>query len=409
MTIDAAGYARERPAALPPLLLQLAAREPEVTVRAELLDGLVVRRPDLRSLARWMDDRGALSATLVMQEGEASGVLVVPRGSRETPLALDEACALRSLADAFSGICAGKSALARSLGRERDATARAEVAEHALARAEHAADLLAGRRALGTRHDSSASVVQYSPAVRMAQMALERRIMMGAPVVVVAPASVTPVPYLARAYFAGPRPSGPFVVIEGTLSREHEEKRWRDPVESPLALAHGGLLVLVDGAALPLAIQRLLARALAERRPPWESADPLEFALALTSVIPAVELLRGARLDPALIARLGDACEAPILLPPLHERAEDLHAMLLDRLAREGLRQRGAPVGIDDAAFARLADYPFPGDYAELAMIAVRLVEAVAGDVVHAADVDALQLMGVEGPRVNVLARHSVS
>jgi hypothetical protein len=410
LTIDAAGYARERPAALPPLLLQVGAGEPELTVRAELLDALVVRRPDLRPLARWMDERGALCCTLVMREGEVCGVLVAPRGSRGTPLGLEEACALRSIADALSGACAGKSALARSLGRERDATARAEAAEHALARSEHTAALLAGQRRLGAAHQAqAASVGQYSPPVRMAQMALERRMKMGAPLVVVAPASVDPVPYLARAHLAGPRPGTPFVVVDCAASKEHEEARWRDPVASPLALAQGGLLVLVDGAALPLEVQRVVAQALAERRPPWASAEPLDVVVALTSVAPPAELIRTARIEPALLARFDDAYESAILLPRLQERAEDLRPILIDRLAREGLRQRGAPVGIDDAAFARLADYAFPGDYAELATLAQRLVAGTVGDVVHLADVDALGLVPAEGPRVNVRASHSVS
>jgi hypothetical protein len=410
LTIDAAGYARERSAALPPLLLQVAAGEPEVTVRTELLDALVVRRPDLRPLARWMDEHGALCATLVMREGEVCGLLVVPRGSRGTPLGLEEACAIRSLADALSGACAGKSALARSLVRERDARARAEIAEHALARSEHAAALLGAQRALGAEHHAqAASVGQYSPSVRMAQMALERRMKMGAPVVVVASASVDAVPHLAQAHLAGRRPSAPFVVVDGTASAAHDEARWRDPVASPLALAQGGLLVLADGAALPLAVQHLVGQALAERRPPWESGEPLDLVLALTSVVPPSELIRMSRLEPALLARLEDACESPVILPLLRDRAEDLYAILVDRLAREGLRQRGAPAGIDDAAFARLADYAFPGGHAELVTIAQRLVAGLSGDVVRAADVDALGLVPVDAPRVNVLASQSVS
>jgi DNA-binding NtrC family response regulator len=243
----------------------------------------------------------------------------------------------------------------------------------------------------------------------MAHTALDRRMKMGAPVVVVAPASVDPVPHLARAHLEGPRPSTPFVVVDGTASTEREEARWRDPLASPLALAQGGLLVLADGAALPRAVQRVVAQALAERRLPWESAEPLNVVVALTSVVPPVELLRGDRLDPALLARLAEACESPIFLPHLQERAEDLRAIVLDRLAREGLRQRGAPVGIDDAAFARLADYRFPGDHAELATIAQRLVARVLGDVVRLADVDALGLVPADAPRVNVRASHSVS
>jgi transcriptional regulator of acetoin/glycerol metabolism len=90
---------------------------------------------------------------------------------------------------------------------------------------------------------------------------------------------------------------------------------------------------------------------------------------------------------------------------------------LSDRLAREGLRKRGAPIGIDDAAFALLMAYPFPGDYAELVLIARRLVASISGDVVRDKDVRDLRLVSLDSPsgspsdspRVNVRASRSVS
>jgi len=88
--------------------------------------------------------------------------------------------------------------------------------------------------------------------------------------------------------------------------------------------------------------------------------------------------------------------EDPITLPRLSERPEDIRAILTDRLAREGLRVRGTPVGIEDAAFARLAEYAFPGEDAELVSIVQRLVAGLRGDVVRAADVDALRLVGAQ-------------
>ena len=70
-------------------------------------------------------------------------------------------------------------------------------------------------------------------------------------------------------------------------------------------------------------------------------------------------------LAPELYARFEDA--TPIELPGLRERSEDLFSIVADRLAREGLRVRGKPIGIEAAAFARLVEYPFEGEDAELA------------------------------------------
>jgi transcriptional regulator with AAA-type ATPase domain len=410
VTIDAAGYTREREGALPPLLLSLAAGEPEATLRTELLEALLVRRPDLRALARWMDERGALTATLVTREGETTGVLVVPRGSRRDPVTLEEAVALKRLADAMSGACAQKSAFARSLLREREATLRAEAAEHHLARYEHTG-ALAAERALRKNAVlvEGVDVGRYSPTMRLAAEALERRASVRAPIVLVAPTGLDPVAYLAAAHVHAGHGSAPFVVVDAAASAERDPDGWRDKSRSPLALAQGGMLVLLDGGALPVSVQALIGAALSERRAPWEDAEPLDIAIALTTPVRLGELTRAQRLDPVFQARFGDANEAEIVLPALCDRPEDLRALLCDRLAREGLRRRGAPLGIEDAAFALLAEHPFPGDHAELVLIARRLAASASGDVVRAEDVLDLGLVKEAGPRVNVRGSQSVS
>ena len=57
---------------------------------------------------------------------------------------------------------------------------------------------------------------------------------------------------------------------------------------------------------------------------------------------------------------------------------------------------RGAPVGIDAAAFALLVEHDFPGEDAELDALVVRLVKRVDGAVVRASDVRAA---GLGAPR----------
>src|SRR5262249_53507847 len=131
---------------------------------------------------------------------------------------------------------------------------------------------------------------------------------------------------------------------------------------------------------------------------PWERAEPVDIALAITGVAPPPDLFEAGRLDPALAPRLGDAVDAPILLPRLHDRPEDIRAILTARLAREGLRGTGAPVGIDAAAFARIVEQPVAGEDAEPGSIVRRLVAYCAGEVVRAADVDALGLQAIEAP-----------
>jgi hypothetical protein len=410
--VDAAGYARAREAEMPEALLLVAVGEPEATLRVDVLDALEVRRPELRGLAKWMNDRGALLATVVACDGDTEGVLVLPRVAREEPVTLEEVRALKLAADRLSGACRARGTQARMLARAHAAMLRADAAEERAEKLRHERTLDVGRDALAAaRLARPATVGVYSAASRMALEALERRTGVGAPIAVLAPSGVDPVPYLARAHLAGARREAPLVLVDATSAREHDPARWNDPAASPLALADRGMLVLLDGAALPSEVQQLVARALAEKRAPWERATPLDVQLALTAVVSPEDLMAEGRLDAALALRLADARDAPVSLPRLRDRPEDLRAILTDRLAREGMRVLGRPVGIDHAAYARLVEHAFPGEDAELASIVQRLVAALAqrsrgraaADVLRAADVDALEL-GLARPRKDPLS-----
>ncbi len=395
-TVDVAGYLHDVEAELPEALLLHAAGEPEATLRAELLDELQVRRAELRPLARWMSGRGAMLATLVASEGETEGVLVMPLGGRSEPPTLEEARALKRVADRVARPCEQRAARSRMLERVRLANVRAEDAEERALYLSHERTLDKNRDALAaTRLARPATVGVYSAASRAALEAIERRTAAGASIALVAPSGVDPVPYLARAHLSGVRREAPLVLVDATIAREHDVERWKNPDVSPLALANRGLLVLLDGAALPADVQEIVARSLSERRVPWERPDALDVQLALTGTVAPARLVAEGRLSAALALRLGDAVDAPVELPRLAERTEDLRSILTDRLAREGLRVLGRPVGIEHAAFARLVDYRFPGEDAELAAIVQRLVSACSAagrEVVRAADVDALGL-----------------
>ena len=198
---------------------------------------------------------------------------------------------------------------------------------------------------------------------------------------------------MARAHLAGARRRGALVVVDGTSAREHDLARWVDPLASPLALADKGLLLLVDGALLPADVQRVVAQAVAEKRGPWESGEPLDTVRAVTSVLPMDALKE--RLEGGLMARLADALLHPIHRPTLAERAEDLRALLADRLAREGLRARGEPLALSDGALHRIVERVgdgIVGDEAELQAIVLRLVAVARGPIVSAEDIEACGL-----------------
>ena len=317
-----------------------------------------------------MNDRGALLATVVACEGETEGLLVLPRVAREEPVTLEEVRACKDVADRLAAACRARGTQARMLARAHEAIAARRRGRRAVERAcaTSATSTSGATRSRPTRLARPATVGVYSAASRMALEALERRTAVGAPIAVLAPSGVDPVPYLARAHLAGARRDAPLVLVDATSAREHDVARWTDPDASPLALADRGMLVLLDGAALPArgaAARR--ARAAPRSAPPGSAPTRSTSQLALT----AVALPRGARrAGPARRRRWRCASPTratpPVALPRLRDRPEDLRAILTDRLAREGLRVHGRPVGIDHAAYARLVEYAFPGEDAEL-------------------------------------------
>jgi hypothetical protein len=391
--VDAAGYLHDRDVEVPEALVFTAAREPEGTLCADVLDLLEVRRPDLRPFSKWMAERGALLVTVVAYDGEAEGLLVLPRVARLQPPTLEEVHALKHVADRLAGACRARAARARMLSRANHANEQAEAAHEREERLMHERALDMGRDALAaTRLARPATVGGYAAGSRMALEALERRAAVSAPIAVVAASGVDPVPYLARAHLAGARRAAPLVLVDATSAREHDVARWSDRRVSPLALANRGMLVLLDGAALPADVQQLVASSLAEKRAPWDRPEGLDVQLAFTAVLRPDQLVSDGRLDPSLALGLADARSSPVVLPRLRDRTEDLRAIITDRLAREGLRVLGRPVGIEQAAYAQLVEHLFPGEDAELGVIVQRLVVRCSGDVVRAADVDALRL-----------------
>ena len=398
ITVNSAGYLQERTGELPEGIFDVALGETHSTLRTSVLKALEVRRADLRPFLAWLDQRAAIFATVIAEADDPDGLIVVPAGTRIEELTLEEAAAAKRLADAFVAVSQAESAKARHLQRERDLKAELEKAEDSIERLQHRISLDEERNALATtRLARPATVGIYSAASRMAYEALERRVQQDAPTVLQARPGTDPVPFVARAHLSGPRKGGPFVVVDGTSSREHDLERWNDERTSPLGLADRGLLLLVDGAALPRDVQILVARAVAERRAPWERASPLDITLAISATTALEPLVEDNRLAPELAARF-EGIDA-IVLPGLRDRAEDLRSIVADRLAREGLRVHGRPTGIDMAAFSILMEYDFEAEDAELAAIVTKLVARAKDDVVRASDVRSLGLAPLEAAK----------
>ncbi|HVU00207.1 MAG TPA: hypothetical protein VHE30_00595 [Polyangiaceae bacterium] len=396
LSVDVAGYLHVTKAQAPERIYALAAGEPERTLRVEVLRALQVRRPDVRPLLAWFEARSAFSATLILDEEGPLGFILLPKGKRTAPMTLEEARAVRLLADRISALFAVSSALARSRERELVATRKAVHLDAERARLEQIIHLSSGRnRGRAELLARRARVGAYSPAARFAIDECERLGRTGEPLFLVCPPGVDPIGWAAIAHGASPGESGPFVVVDGTSSGEHDEERWRDEARSPLALADGGTLVVLDGAALPAGVQDVVARSLGRRHVPDELASSIPPPMIVVTGPETVQALTiGGRLSPALAGRLRGSVE----LPPIAARAEDLRSLVLSRLAAHGMKRHGQPLGIEAAALAALLEHRFPGNDAELDDVLIRAAELATGPVVTVKDLRAVGFTEIPEP-----------
>ncbi len=400
--VDSAGYLRERGYEAPAELAAYAATEPFGCVRREWLQANEVRRPDLRAHLMWMRDLDAHVATLLVGSGEPVGFLLLSGKEPREPWTVEELRALQRLCEALSGVVEARLLEARLLAERQRWILRANDLEDSLERVEHARDREAKRHELWTeRMAYAAAAGMYGTSVRFAYQALERRCASGGVIVVEAPSGADVLPYMARAHLSGQRAKGPFVVVDGTATREHDVERWCDPTRSPLALANQGMLVLEHVFALPAEIQSLLAAALLERRLPWEDAAQLDVQLALVVFGSFDQWMNHA--EPLFVRRLGELKETCVSWPSLHDRPEDLRSLVAEQLARAGLRRSGRPLGIDAGAIERLYAHPFVDNELELRWLVHRLSCTAAGEVITRADV--LELLGPE-PELVVAVPH---
>jgi DNA-binding NtrC family response regulator len=299
-------------------------------------------------------------------------------------MTLEEARAVRVLCDRISALLAVSSALARSRERELGAVARAERIEAERDRLEALIVREASHnQAWAERIAHRARAAAYGPASRQAVEQIERRAKDGAPLLLTIPTGIDGASWAALAHLHGPRRGGRLVVADGADGALHSLERWMSPETSPLSIADGGTLVLLDAAALPLEVQDYVARTLGWRAEALGQSGVPPAGVVATLREPARNLVAAGRLSRTLAGLLG---ETAVEVPPLSARGEDLRALALDALARSGARVRGAPLGIDPQALRLLLEHDWPGNDAELDDVMVRAASTASGPLVTAAD-----------------------
>ncbi len=382
LSVDLAGYLHARAVEAPPLLLELAVKEPERSLRTDALLACQVRRPEVRPLLAWLQEHQAFCATAVLDDDGPTGFLLLPVGSRTRPLSLEEAVALRRLADRLSALLSISSSLARSRERELDAQREREQLEAEQERLRTIITAGAGRHRIDAeRRAEPLRGSAYSPAARWCLDHLERLARRGGPIALVTPPGVPAESWCAHWHLASARADGPLFIVDATRAHERSPELWEDPQRSPLQLAAGGSLLVLDAGALPHEVRALLGRLLKAPRPPLEPPfAPPTLALAFRSSVRDA----GAGQPPLLTALEGST----VTLPSLQDRAEDLRALILAELGRAGSALRGEPLGVEPLALAALLEHAWPGNDRELTDVLQRAALRAQGQLLTLAELE---------------------
>lgn len=392
--VDVAGYLHVERAEAPERLYELALGEPERTLRLDALAAVEVRRPEVRGLLSWFRARGAYSATVVCDEDGPLGFVLLPGESRVSPLTLEEARALRTLADRISSLIAVSAALSRARERELLAQSRQRELEQECARLSAAIAAQTTRYRLpAERLARQVRTTAFSPGARMALDELARLGRTDAPLALICPPGVDAQGFAAHAHLASVRADGPFVTIDATEREARDLEAWREPTRSPLVAGEGGSLLILGASALPRDVQDYLVSFLVSRahNEPASGVPRVGLMFGLPSA--AAALVASERLHPAL-ARAVEGRE--LALPQLADRAEDLRALVLEGLSRFGVARTGSPLGIEPAALAALTEHEFPGNELELFGLISRTAACIEGPRVTLAD---LRNNGLGPPR----------
>jgi transcriptional regulator with AAA-type ATPase domain len=371
LSINVAGYLQVDAARAPERLYELAQAEPHNTLRTSVLQEMQVRRPEVRPLLAWLQARGALCVTLIVEQDAAIGFLLVPRGRRRSAMTIEEVESLQLLTQRLSALLAVSSALARS--REREVQAR-EQAQLLQSDNERLQRQQAGRaqadRAFAEMLARPVRAARYSATARHTAAQIEAANRTGRSILLLTPAGVDAVGWAAFAHLDGAHQGGPLLVIDASSAAgEPETALWDEAERSPFKLAEGGTLVIVN-------FQSLLTQGATADAGLLQVHNQLEHLEPRAATAPALVLVCNTPLSAGVESwasrHLTRGTLQRIALPTLLERAEDLRPLILEHLTRLGPGADGEPLGVEPAALRTLMDHTWPGNDAELKGVLTR-------------------------------------
>lgn len=392
LSIDSAGIGSVEERAAPSALKEAILTQPDEIVIRALLEGLRVRRPELRDLAQTLVELDALCAIPLTHDGIVQGVLVVPRGVRRGPVSVEETTSLRRLADSVASLLhVLASQQADHLRYRQERVAREALQDQVdqikgqLEQWRQSSRVLQRHRVM---QESEWPLVALSDQMKEVRSRLEVFAPLDVPVMVHAQSKQEALTVAYAVHNSSGVALGPFVIADCAASRPEQARSMLfgggDGDCGELAwfgLARGGTLVLQDLVALPISVQQELAECIAERRDP--ERRPLAMRIIATSHEPLETLIGDERIVHSLAQRL----KSQVLeIPPLSVRQPDLPSLAYAAVDRAVRRLGRDAIGLHSDALERLLMHTWPGDLDELDVVITNAVMAAQGGFVKLSD-----------------------
>jgi two-component system nitrogen regulation response regulator GlnG len=192
----------------------------------------------------------------------------------------------------------------------------------------------------------------------------------------------------------GPRTGARFIAVRPTFEDAPSSTRFEpdaikddacERARRALRSASGGTLLVKDVSDLSGPSQRTLKRAIRDRRATREGGEVFD-----VQVVATADLDLECAVDASIVSRELYELFRPrrIEVPPLRDRLDDLPVLLERWIKHYAAEVARIKPTVSSRAIARLAEYPWPGNVAELKSIARRLVVRVMRSKIEAGDVD---------------------
>ena len=269
---------------------------------------------------------------------------------------------------------------------------------HLVARTTETERLRRENQALRARAGQDEELTGTSSAINAVRATIKKVAATGSRVLITGPAGVGKEIAARMLHNWSNRANGPFVIVTAARMEPERVEEELFGVEDPSGLvrpgyleqAHGGTLYLDEVADMPLSTQAKILRVLTDQsftRISGQRQVKVDVRFITSTATNLVEEIEEKRFREDLYYRLN---VVPLAIPPIHERREDIPALVEHYVARFAADRRVPPPEVAPDALAALQSGDWPGNVRQLRNVIERTMILAPADRIARIELDML-------------------